>query len=131
MADTQRPLSPHLQIYRWQIQMMTSILHRATGIALAVGTLLVVWGILALASGEAAFEQFRTCIGSPLGLVLLLGWSWALSYHLCNGIRHLLQDTGAGYAIPQFVRSSWLSVVGSIVLTVIIWACVLVHGGAA
>lgn len=131
MADTQRPLSPHLQVYRWQIQMMTSILHRATGIALAVGTLLVVWGILALASGEAAFEQFRTCIGSPFGLVLLLGWSWALSYHLCNGIRHLVQDTGAGYAIPQFVRSSWLSVAGSIVLTAIIWACVLVHGGAA
>ncbi|HJW06975.1 MAG TPA: succinate dehydrogenase, cytochrome b556 subunit [Rhodanobacter sp.] len=131
MADTQRPLSPHLQVYRWQIQMVTSILHRATGIALAVGTLLVVWGILALASGEAAFAQFKTCIGSPLGLILLLGWSWALSYHLCNGVRHLVQDAGAGYAIPQFVRSSWLSVIGSIVLTAIIWACVLAQGGAA
>jgi succinate dehydrogenase / fumarate reductase cytochrome b subunit len=120
-----------MQIYKWQVQMVTSILHRATGIALAVGTLLVVWGILALASGEAAFEQFRTCIGSPLGLVLLLGWSWALSYHLCNGIRHLVQDTGAGYAIPQFVRSSWLSVIVSLVLVILVWAWVLTAGGAA
>ena len=131
MADTRRPLSPHMQIYKWQVQMVTSILHRATGIALAVGTLLVVWGLLALAGGESHFDQFKTCIGSPLGIALLVGWSWALFYHLCNGIRHLVQDTGAGYAIPQFVRSSWLSVIGSIVLTVIVWAYVLTAGGAA
>ncbi|WP_266171570.1 succinate dehydrogenase, cytochrome b556 subunit [Dyella subtropica] len=131
MADTRRPLSPHLQIYKWQVQMVTSILHRATGIALAVGTLLVLWGLLSLASGEASFHQFKICIGSPIGLALLFGWSWALFYHLCNGIRHLIQDTGAGYSIPQFVRSSWLSVIGSIVLTVIVWAYVLTAGGAA
>ncbi|OOG38213.1 succinate dehydrogenase, cytochrome b556 subunit [Rhodanobacter sp. C05] len=131
MADTQRPLSPHLQVYRWQVQMMSSILHRATGIALAVGSLLVIWGLLALAGGEASFNQFKICTGSPLGLVLLFGWSWALFYHLCNGIRHLVQDAGAGYAIPQFVRSSWLSVAGSIVLTLLVWAYVLTAGGAA
>jgi succinate dehydrogenase / fumarate reductase cytochrome b subunit len=111
--------------------MVTSILHRATGVALAVGTLLVLWGLLALAGGESSFDQFKTCIGSPIGLVLLFGWSWALFYHLCNGIRHLVQDTGAGYEIGQFVRSSWLSVIASIVLTVLVWACVLLHGGAA
>jgi succinate dehydrogenase / fumarate reductase cytochrome b subunit len=131
MADTRRPLSPHLQIYKWQVQMVTSILHRATGIALAVGTLLVLWGLLALAGGEAGFGQFKTCVGSPLGMLLLFGWSWALFYHLCNGIRHLVQDTGAGYEIAQFVRSSWLSVIASIVLTVLVWACVLMQGGAA
>lgn len=131
MADTRRPLSPHLQIYKWQVQMMTSILHRATGIALAVGTLVVVWGLLSLAAGEAAFDQFKACMGSPVGIVLLVGWSWALFYHLCNGIRHLAQDAGAGYAIPQFVRSSWLSVVVSLVLVVLVWACVLTCGGAA
>jgi len=131
MAQTQRPLSPHIQIYKWQVQMVTSILHRATGIALAVGMLLVVWGLLSLAAGEAAFNQFKVCIGSPLGLVLLVGWSWALFYHLCNGIRHLLQDAGAGYAIPQFVRSSWLSVIVSLVLVVAVWACVLNCGGVA
>jgi len=131
MADTRRPLSPHLQIYKWQVQMMTSILHRATGIALAVGTLLVVWGLLSLAAGEAAFDQFKICMGSPLGIILLVGWSWSLFYHLCNGIRHLVQDTGAGYAIPQFVRSSWLSVIGSLVLVVLVWVYVLTAGGAA
>lgn len=131
MADTRRPLSPHMQIYKWQVQMVTSILHRATGIALAVGTLLVVWGLLALAGGESHFDQFKTCIGSPLGIALLVGWSWALFYHLCNGIRHLVQDTGAGYAIPQFVRSSWLSVIVSLVLVILVWAWVLTAGGAA
>ncbi len=131
MANTQRPLSPHLQVYRWQVQMVSSILHRATGIALAVGGLLVVAGLLHLAAGEESFTHFKGVIGSPVGLVLLFGWSWALFYHLCNGIRHLLQDAGLGYAIPQFVRSSWLSVAASIVLTVLTWAYVLTMGGAA
>ena len=128
MADTRRPLSPHLQVYKWQVQMVTSILHRATGIALAVGTLLVLWGLVSLAGGEESFSQFKTCIGSPIGLVLLFGWSWSLFYHLCNGIRHLVQDAGAGYAISQFVRSSWLSIVGSLVLTVLVWAFVFTGG---
>ncbi|MFC5580007.1 succinate dehydrogenase, cytochrome b556 subunit [Rhodanobacter terrae] len=130
MADTQRPLSPHLQIYKWQVQMMTSILHRATGIALAVGSLLVVCGLWNLAAGEDSFNDFRSIVGSPLGTVLLIGWSWALFFHLCNGIRHLVQDTGLGYEIPQFVRSSWLAVVGSFVLTVLVWACVMAGGAA-
>lgn len=131
MADTRRPLSPHLQVYKWQVQMMTSILHRATGVALAVGTGIVVWGLTALAGGQQGFESFRACVDSPLGLVAMLGWTWALAYHLCNGIRHLVQDTGAGYGIPQFVRSSWLSVIGSLVLTALVWAVVLTSGGAA
>ena len=131
MADTRRPLSPHMQIYKWQVQMVTSILHRATGIALAMGTLVVVWGLLSLAAGEAAFDQFKVCMGSPLGIILLVGWSWSLFYHLCNGIRHLLQATGAGYGIPQFVRSSWLSVIGSLVLVILVWVFVLTTGGAA
>ena len=131
MADTQRPLSPHLQIYRKQVQMMSSITHRATGIALAVGSLLVVCGLLHLAAGESYFDSFRRLIGSPVGMILMLGWSWSLFYHLCNGIRHLIQDAGLGFEIPQFVRSSWLSVAGSIVLTVLVWAYVLMAGGAA
>ena len=131
MADTRRPLSPHLQIYKWQVQMVTSIVHRATGIALSVGTLLVLWGVFSLASGEDSYNQFKTCIGSPIGMILLIGWSWALFFHLCNGIRHLIQDGGMGYAIPQFVRSSWLSIIGSVVLTIIVWAYVLTAGGAA
>lgn len=131
MAETQRPLSPHLQVYRWQVQMMTSILHRATGIALSIGSLVLVWGLLALAAGDEAFQQFQNVATSPVGIILLVGWSWALFYHLCNGIRHLVQDTGAGYTIPEFVRSSWLSIVGSVLLTVLAWAFVLFAGGAA
>jgi succinate dehydrogenase / fumarate reductase cytochrome b subunit len=111
--------------------MMTSIVHRATGIALAVGTLVVLWGLLALAGGEQAFNQFKTCTGSPIGLILLFGWTWALFYHLCNGIRHLIQDAGAGYEIAQFVRSSWASIIVSIVLTIAVWAYVLSAGGVA
>lgn len=131
MADTQRPLSPHLQIYKWQVQMMTSIVHRITGVALAAGTLLVVAGLVHLAAGEESYSHFKAVAGSPAGLALLFGWSWALFYHLCNGIRHLLQDAGFGFEIPQFLRSSWLSIAGSILLTVLVWAYVLMQGGAA
>jgi len=131
MADTPRPLSPHLQIYKWQVQMLTSILHRATGVVLAVGTLIILWGLLALAGGSEAYARFAACIGSPLGLLVMFGWTWAFAYHLCNGIRHLVQDAGAGYAIAQFVRSSWLSIIGSLVITLLVWAFVLTSGGAA
>lgn len=131
MAPTSRPISPHIQIYRWQVQMVSSILHRATGIALAVGTVVVVCGLIKLAGGEDDYNRFRGLLGSPIGMLLMLGWSWALFYHLCNGIRHLIQDGGAGFRIPQFVRSSWMSAIGSAVLTVIVWVYVLAVGGAA
>ncbi len=121
MAQTVRPLSPHLGIYRWQVQMVTSILHRATGMALSVGLLVVTWGLLALASGQGAWGLFTACAGSVVGIILLVGWSWAFFYHLCNGIRHLLQDAGMGFRVEQFVRSSWLSVGVSVVLTVLAW----------
>lgn len=130
MADTRRPLSPHLQVYKWQVQMLTSILHRATGIVLAIGSLIILWGLWSLASGNEAYAQFAACAGSPLGMLVLIGWTWSFAYHLCNGIRHLVQDTGVGYAIPQFVRSSWLSIIGSLVITVLVWACVLAGGAA-
>ncbi len=131
MANTQRPLSPHVQIYRWQAQMVSSIVHRATGVALAIGTVVVVYGLLKLAGGEESFNEFRRVAGSPIGMLLMLGWSWALFYHLCNGIRHLVQDAGAGYEIDQFVRSSWLSAIGSVILTALAWIYVLSVGGAA
>ena len=124
MAQTVRPLSPHLGVYRWQVQMVTSILHRATGIAMSVGLLVVAWGLLALAGGEEAWQRFTDCAGSVIGIILLVGWSWAFFYHLCNGIRHLLQDAGLGFRVEQFVRSSWLSIIVSLVLTIAAWVCV-------
>ena len=131
MANPQRPLSPHLQVYRWQVQMVTSILHRATGIALAFGALAIAWGLLALAGGRGSWESFSHCAGSPLGLVLLFGWAWAFSFHLINGICHLVQDAGYDFAIPQFVRNSWISIVGSLVLVAAIFLCAFKMGGAA
>jgi len=126
-----RPLSPHLDVYKWQVQMVTSILHRATGIALVAGMLGLVWGLVALAGGEKSWAAFADCAGSLLGKMVLFGFSWALAYHLINGVRHLVQDAGHGYAIPDFVRSSWISIIGSVLLVVLVWAIVLARGGAA
>jgi len=126
----ERPLSPHLQVYRWQVQMMTSIIHRATGTALRRRTGSGLW---AAGAGRWArrWNAFATCLGSPLGKLLMFGFSWALAYHLINGIRHLLQDGGLGFAIPDFIRSSWISIIGSVVLTVLAWGIVLTRWGQA
>ncbi|KAF1710645.1 succinate dehydrogenase, cytochrome b556 subunit [Pseudoxanthomonas kalamensis DSM 18571] len=131
MASPQRPLSPHLQVYRWQIQMATSILHRGTGIFLALGALLIAAALLALVMGEQHWNCVTGLAGSWFGKLFLFGWSWAFAYHLCNGIRHIVQDFAIGFSIPAFIRSSWLSVIGSLVITALIWACVLLSGGAA
>jgi len=131
MPATARPLSPHLSIYRWQIQMVTSIVHRATGIALAAGTVLLCIALLALAAGPEAYAKVQAFCASWIGLVLLFGWTWSLAYHLLNGIRHLLQDVGLGYLPAQFVRNGWLVVGGSLVLTALVWTCVFAQRGGA
>ena len=127
--NRERPLSPHLQVYRWQVQMVTSILHRATGVSLVVGALAMVYGLVALAAGPERWEAFTACVGSVFGKVILFGFSWALAYHLLNGIRHLMQDVGHGYAIPDFVRNSWISIIGSVVLVAVVWGIVLMQWG--
>ena len=104
--------------------MASSILHRATGVILSVGA-------LALAGGPEPWQAFIACVGSPLGTVALFGFSWALAYHLLNGIRHLVQDAGHGFAIADFVRSSWVSIIGSVLLVAAVWAIVLVRWGQA
>ena len=131
MPATARPLSPHLTVYSWQIQMVTSIVHRGTGIFLALGTLLVCAGLLALASGPDFYAKLSAFCRSWIGILLLIGWTWSLAFHLLNGIRHLLQDIGLGYEPRVFVRNGWLVTAGSFVLTALVWACVFVQGGAA
>jgi len=111
--------------------MVTSLLHRATGIALAFGTILVCAGLVTLAWSESAFADIRALCASWIGIVLLLGWTWSLAFHLLNGIRHLLQDLGLGYAPATFVRNGWIATIGSIVLTALIWACVFAQRGGA
>lgn len=116
-----RPLSPHLQVYRPQLTSVMSITHRATGVALAVGTLLLVWWLLAAATGPEQFAVVQSVLGSWIGRLLLLGWSWALFYHLANGIRHLFWDAGWGLDLKPAYRSGWAVVVASVVLTLGTW----------
>lgn len=102
-----RPVSPHIGIYRWPITMVASILNRASGIALSVGSLLLVWWLTAAAAGPQQFAGAQAFVASPLGLILLLGWTAALFYHLFGGIRHLIWDTGRGLAKPGLNGWTW------------------------
>lgn len=131
MRGTQdRPLSPHLQIYRWQITMVLSISHRATGLALTAGTLLLAWWIVAAATGPAAFATVQGFLASWLGMLLLFGWSFALFFHLSTGIRHLFWDAGYGFDIVNTYRSGYAAVAAAVVLTLLSWIIgLLVMGG--
>ena len=118
----QRPLSPHLQVYRPQISSVLSILHRVTGIALSAGTLLLVWWLVAAATSPAAFDAVQGFIASPVGFVLLFGWTLALFYHFFAGIRHLVWDAGYGYGKPEFHRSGYAVLAATAASTVLVWA---------
>lgn len=122
MAKPNRPLSPHLQVYRWGLHMVLSILHRATGVALGAGTLLLAWWLVSLASGPEAFAQVQICLSSWLGRLVLFGFTWALMLHLCNGVRHLVWDTGRGYDLDAVRASNFVVLGGSAVLTLAAWA---------
>lgn len=121
-ATRERPLSPHLQIYRWPVTMATSITHRATGIALAAGTLVVAWWLIAAATSDNAYDTFSMYARSPLGLLILFGFVWSLSYHLLNGIRHLFWDAGYGFAVKTADRTGILVYALSILAAVGIFA---------
>jgi succinate dehydrogenase / fumarate reductase, cytochrome b subunit len=121
LSQNQRPLSPHLQIYKLPMTAITSILHRATGAALAIGTLMLTWMLVAAAMGESAFNTFLDFSGSPLGLFMIFGWSAALSYHMCNGIRHLIWDTGAMLDIKTAKTAGVVVLIAAIALTALIW----------
>lgn len=121
MATDNRPLSPHLQVYKPQLTSMLSILHRLTGVALAFGTLLLVWWLIAAATGPGAYDAVQSFIGSILGRLLLLGWTFSLFYHLANGIRHLAWDTGRGFELATAYSTGWLVVIAAIVLTLASW----------
>jgi succinate dehydrogenase / fumarate reductase, cytochrome b subunit len=119
MPQAARPLSPHLQIYKPQLTTTLSISHRATGIALAVGMLALVWWVLAAAIGPEAYDQARGFFGSWFGILLLIGWTFSLFFHLCNGIRHLMWDTGHGLDLPTTYISGWAVIGCGVLLTVV------------
>ncbi len=116
-----RPMSPHLQVYRPQITSVLSVFHRGTGVVLSVGTLLLAWWLAAAASGDAAYATVSGFLRSPIGLLLLFGWTVSLWYHFCAGIRHLAWDAGVGLELPDVHRSGFAVLVATAVLTVLTW----------
>ena len=141
MSQIARPTSPHLGIYRWRVNMWQSVLHRLTGLFLCVGALLLAWALIAAATGAEAWGTFAGFCTSGFGLALLIAWTWALLFHLCNGIQHLFRDTGMGYdaaqrdhsRTPTYFAAGWMVIVASFVLTALVWAWLLLgpNGGAA
>jgi succinate dehydrogenase / fumarate reductase, cytochrome b subunit len=119
MTPLPRPLSPHLRIYRWQISSVLSILHRGSGAALGGSTLLLAWFLIALASGPEAYATVHGFFSSVGGRIVLFGVTWALFYHLCNGVRHLAWDAGFGFDIGTMTYTGWVVIAGSVALTVI------------
>jgi succinate dehydrogenase / fumarate reductase, cytochrome b subunit len=117
----QRPLSPHLQTYKWPISMAGSILHRVTGVALSVGTLLLVWWLAAAAGSDSAYAEVSGFIRSWFGVLLLLGWTAALWYHFFAGIRHLAWDAGYGFAKPDVNRNTLIVFGATGVFTLATW----------
>ena len=121
-----RPLSPHLSIWKWGPHMLVSILHRVSGDGLAVvGLAVLLWWLGAMASGPQAYETFQFFASSPPGYVVLIGLSWAFFNHMSSGIRHFVLDTGAGYELTTNKLFSVVSIVSGVVLTAAFWAAIL------
>jgi succinate dehydrogenase / fumarate reductase cytochrome b subunit len=116
-----RPLSPHLSVYKPIPTMVMSIAHRVTGAALYVGTILVAWWLIAAASGEVYFDLVNGIFGSFIGRLILFGYTWALVHHMLGGIRHFIWDTGKGFDKDFSTKMAWATLAGSIVLTILIW----------
>ena len=123
----ERPLSPFMfpTWYRFQFTSVLSILHRITGIALSVGSIVLAWWLIAVAAGGEVFAVTHAFIASPIGLLLLFGWSIAFFYHLCSGIRHLAWDAGYGFEIRNAHRSAYVVLGATVALTVLAWLYVI------
>lgn len=127
----QRPLSPHLQVYKPQITSVTSILHRGFGVALMFGLLMMAWGLFAIASGAEAYESFTNFTGSVLGKIMLFGWTFAFFYHFCAGIRHFIMDTAAMMDLKSAYRSAYFVYAGAFLFTFAVWGCFYWCAGTA
>jgi succinate dehydrogenase / fumarate reductase, cytochrome b subunit len=123
MAD--RPLSPHLSIWKWGPHMLVSILHRVTGSGMAtVGLAVLLWWLGALAAGPEAYDSFAGVMGSPIGILVLIGLSWAFFNHMSSGLRHFVMDIGAGFEIERNKTAALVAMASGVVLTVVFWAIV-------
>ncbi len=125
MAETKapaaRPLSPHLQVYRLTLTMVMSGFHRISGFGLYFGMILLAWWLMAAASGPNGYARFEWFAGSIIGRLILFGYTWALIHHALGGIRHLIWDTGRGFGAQQREWLAAVTIIGSIVLTVVVW----------
>lgn len=121
MANLSRPLSPHLQIYKWPLAMAISILHRITGVALAIGAVLMVVILISVAAGSESYETIRALLENKIGKAFLFLWTFALFLHLFNGIRHLFWDAGYGFEKSTTTKSGVLVILATIVLTIAVW----------
>jgi succinate dehydrogenase / fumarate reductase, cytochrome b subunit len=128
MAQAERPLSPHIQIYRWPLSMALSIAHRATGIGLALGLILVTWWLLALASGPEAFATVQAVMRSWFGVLALFLWTLALYFHLGNGVRHLVWDAGYGFELEAARTSGIAVLIFAGAMTVLTWLVIALVG---
>ncbi|HXV74036.1 MAG TPA: succinate dehydrogenase, cytochrome b556 subunit [Sphingomonadales bacterium] len=129
MSPAKRPLSPHLQIYRWQLHMALSILHRLTGLFLGLGLVLLAWWAAALAAGPEAYGAFQILAAHPLGRLILFAVSYSLVFHALNGVRHLVWDAGAGFSLSATRRSGQIVAVLSILLTLLLWVFAYFQAG--
>lgn len=126
----ERPLSPHLQIYRPMFTMMMSMMHRITGAALFFGTFILAWWLISAASGPAYYSYVNVFVGSWLGRLVLFGYTWALIHHMLGGIRHFIWDTGRMFDRKALEVSAWAMLISSIALTWVVWiAGYIVMGG--
>jgi succinate dehydrogenase / fumarate reductase cytochrome b subunit len=116
-----RPMSPHLQVWRWHVTMATSIFHRASAVALYVGSLLLVGWLVAAASGPEAYAAYEGVLLSPVGLLLLFAFTAAATFHFANGLRHLLWDMGKGLDVKDANASGWFVILFAAVATILIW----------
>jgi len=130
-APNSRPLSPHLQVYRPQITSFLSIIHRLTGVALTAGALLFSYWIISTSYGESAFNTAQSLLGSWFGQFVMFGFTFAIFYHLCNGIRHMAWDAGRGYDMPTLRKSGWFVVIISLSLTALTWIAAYTQTGGA
>ncbi len=121
MSAKQRPLSPHLSVYKFRITSTLSILHRMTGVVMSIGAIAFVWWLFAVASGPEAYATFTAVAGSIIGKIAIAGWLFTFFYHLCNGVRHLFWDAGKGFAIEQARASGWTVVTVSALATAAAW----------
>ncbi|MEO1888380.1 MAG: succinate dehydrogenase, cytochrome b556 subunit [Cycloclasticus sp.] len=131
MSSSNRPLSPHLDVYKLPLSAVISIVHRGTGAFLTMGTLVLVWWLMALAGGEEAFMSAQSFMGSFFGRLILFGWSFALFFHLCNGIRHLIWDVGYGFEKDTVEKSSLMVLGAAGFLTFFIWIIAFSFGVGA